>query len=155
MTEKGFTEVADLINDDPAFERSPGIQASDDKKFLLIIIAGNLDLLTKMLESGQDRRVRSRTVAKLAEVFGMKSAELDSKLAELNGFMKRVNHPSKNTLYAMNKAVFFKYDLNDFQEEYFRNMKTPNPLFLSRLNDVMRFFLWDWNGFLEDYKITN
>lgn len=54
----------------------------------------------------------------------------------------------------MSKAVFFKYNLNDYQEEYFRQMKTPNPIFLKNLDEVMRHFLWDWEVFNEKYKVV-
>ena len=68
--------------------------------------------------------------------------------------MNRVNHPSKNMLYAMSKAMFYKYELNDHQVEYFRNLNTPNPIFLKNLDDVMSNFLWDWDAFEEKYKVV-
>jgi len=64
-----------------------------------------------------------------------------------------VNHPSKNTLYGMSKAVFHKFHLNDYQESYFKNMRTPNPLFLKRMDDVLNNFLWDWEEFFKRHKL--
>jgi hypothetical protein len=69
--------------------------------------------------------------------------------------MNRVNAPSKNTLYAMSKAVFYKYNLMDFQDEYFRGMKTHNPIFCKNLDEIMRNFLWDWEAFNEKYKVIS
>lgn len=155
MTEKGFAEIADTINEDQSFVTPPKVNAADHLPFLKIILAGNLDLLKKYLPSGQDKRVRSLVVAKMSEVLETPRAQFESQIAELSGFMKRVNHPSKNTLYAMNKALFYKYELNGHQDDYFKNMNAPNPLFLNRINDLTRYFVWDWSAFLEDYKITN
>ena len=155
LSEKGFGDIADSINEDPSFIRHPNVSPENDRNFLLIVVAGNLIQLKSYLDSGHDKRVRTLIINKMADVFGMPSPQLESQLAELTGFMKRVNHPSKNTLYAMNKALFFKYELNAFQDDYFKNMNAPNPLFLNRVNDIMRYFLWDWNAFLEDYKICS
>lgn len=155
LTDKGFAEIAATINEDPSFVSPPSVSANNDHQFLLIIVASNLKMLQKRLANGQDARVRSLVISKLADILNLPSVQLDSQLSELSGFMKRVNHPSKNTLYAMNKALFYKYDLNSLQDDYFKNMNAPNPLFLNRINDLMRFFLWDWDKFLEEYKITH
>jgi hypothetical protein len=85
----------------------------------------------------------------------MTPTEFSVKVREYQGFMGRINTPSKNTLYAMSKAVFFKYDLIDCQDEYFRAMKTPNPIFCKNLDEVLRNFLWDWEAFNEKYKVIN
>ncbi len=69
-------------------------------------------------------------------------------------FISRVNHPSKKTLYGMSKAVFHKYDLNPYQQNYFKSLNTPNPIFLKRLDEVMKNFVWGWDEVLEKYKIT-
>ena len=68
--------------------------------------------------------------------------------------MARVNHPSKNPVYAMSKAMFFKYKLNGHQEEYFRELNTPNPIFLKNMDEWMKNFLWDWTTFTEKYRIV-
>ena len=81
--------------------------------------------------------------------------EIDEKnWLELQHFMERINHPSKNTVYAMSKAIFHKYDLFQFQDPYFRQMKAPNPIILKRLNQLMAFCLWDWAEVLEGWKVT-
>ena len=53
----------------------------------------------------------------------------------------------------MSKAIFHKYALNDFQEEYFRNMQAPNPLFLKRMDEVISNFIWNWEAVEKKYKI--
>jgi len=67
--------------------------------------------------------------------------------------MKRVNSPSKTTLYGMSKAIFHKYALNDFQDNYFKRMNTPNPIFLKRLDELMQHFLFNWEVFLKKYRV--
>jgi len=56
--------------------------------------------------------------------------------------------------YAMSKGVFFKYGLNDYQTEYFKNMNTPNPIFLKRLDEIIGQFIFNWPDIQENYRIT-
>jgi hypothetical protein len=84
---------------------------------------------------------------------GVSAADAEMKVREYQKFMQRINHPSKNMVYAMSKAVFQKYELNDFQDEYFKRLQSPNPLFLKRMDQVMINFLWDWDSFFKKYKI--
>ena len=55
----------------------------------------------------------------------------------------------------MSKAVFHKYNLNEFQDEYFKRLQNPNPLFLKRMDEVMKFYIWNWDAFLKKYKINS
>ena len=54
----------------------------------------------------------------------------------------------------MSKGVFHKYELYEFQEEFFRNMRTPHPTFLKRLDEIMVNFIFDWESYLDKYKVV-
>lgn len=153
--ENGFPDIAGFIKDSPEFVRTPPIEENDFGRFLMIVIAGNFSYIPQHYTDGQDKEIIAHCVAKFAPVFGMSEAEFSNLAKEYKDFMGRVNSPSKNTLYAMSKATFFKYDLNDYQDEYFRVMKTPNPIFLKNLDELMRNFLWDWEAFNERYKVVS
>lgn len=152
--EKGFPEVAGFINDSPEFVSSPRVDEKDYGRFLMITLAGNLSTLGKHFHHGQDRAIVQHILKKFASVLDMETEAFVRKVKEYKQFMSRVNHPSKNILYAMSKAMFFKYELNKYQVEYFRNLNTPNPIFLKNLDEVMNNFLWDWNAFEEKYKVV-
>ena len=154
LTANGFKEVAAAINEDPEFRTRPNIDPANDHHFLLIITSGNLTVLDRYLNSGTDGRVKEYMISLMAEAMNISSAQLNSQLTELKGLMRRVNHPSKNVIYAMSKALFFRYDLIRHQQEYFVNMNTPNPVSRKKIDDLMQHFLWDWDSFLDDYKIT-
>ncbi len=155
VVEKGFVDVADLINADPAFVRAPRLNPENCDKFLLIVVSGNLKFLNEYFDADQGTRLREMIVNKLAGVFCVGDAEMKKIISEYQDMMMRVNHPSKNTLYAMSKAFFHKYGLGEFQEEYFKSLNTPNPLLLKRLDEIMENFLWDWPSFLDKYKIAS
>lgn len=154
LVDKGFPDVAAMINADPEFSAPPCLAAADSDKFLLIVASGNIQLLSKHFERMQDVRLAESINRKLANALGVEPQKLKELLNKYQSWMTRINHPSKNIHYAMSKAVFYKYDLNQFQSEYFRNMNTPNPIFLKRLDEVIAQFIWNWENYKEEYRIT-
>lgn len=153
LVDKGFEDVAVLIQNESSFERTPQIDPNNSDPFLLILVAGNISYIPKYFPSGQDRRIIELTIEKMAAIYGMEKMEYAELVKKYKSFMSRINHPSKNTLYAMSKAVFFKYNLNDYQEEYFQKLNTPNPIFLKKMNEIMAHFIWNWDAFFEKYKV--
>ena len=152
--DEGFKHVAGLINESPEFVSSPNVSEKDHSKFTLIVIAGNLLELPKHFEAYTDDRLMDAIYSAFAEVFGRDKLEFKEKIAGYQSYMKRVNHPSKNTLYAMSKAMFFQYDLSKFQEQYFREHNCPNPMFLKRLDEAMEIFIYDWKSVSENYNLV-
>jgi hypothetical protein len=155
MVEESWVDVAELINNEPEFERSPNISAEVYDRFMLIVIAGNLLYIPKHFNDYQDVRLTDSILNKLAEAFGLPKDKLKETISNYQKFFSKINHPSKNVHYAMSKAVFFKYNLNEFQDEYFRNMNTPNPIFLNHMNEIIGNFIWDWQSIQSDYKIVS
>jgi hypothetical protein len=153
--ESGFPDVAGFIKDSPEFVRVPEIGEEDFGKFLLIVLSANLGHIPQYFSDGLDKEIIAHVNAKLAPVFEMTTYQFEDRVKEYKDFMNRVNSPSKNTIYAMSKAVFFKYELNDCQDDYFSGMKTPNPIFLKNMDELMRNFLWDWEAFTDKYKVVS
>lgn len=152
--EAGFADIVGLIKDAPEFVVKPEIDRNNDSKFVLIVLAANLKELPKHLPAHQDNRMINLIITKLAGVFDVDFDKLEGILREYQSYLGRVNHPSNNNLYAMSKAVFFKYELGQYQEDYFRNMNAPNPLFLKRLDEAMSLFLFNWAGTRDEYQIV-
>lgn len=154
LVEEGFGDVAEIINNDPEFVQKPSVLKEDFDRFLLVVIAGNLKLMEQHFESVKDVRLTEKIFRKLGVALGVEPSILKETIAKYQSWMGRINHPSKNTLYAMSKGVFFKYDLNQYQKDYFKNMNTPNPIFLKRLDEVIQQFVFDWTQLKEDYRIV-
>lgn len=152
--DSGFSEVAQLINDDVAFVKSPNIDAKNDGEFALITIVGNLSFLESTFEPEQAGRVEEIIFEKLATIYQMSISDFKKLIREYQSFIQRVNHPSKNMIYGMSKAIFHKYKLNEFQDEYFKRMQAPNPLFLKRMDEVVASFVWNWDAFFKKYRIN-
>ena len=144
--DNGFLEVAQLINEDIAFVKSPEIGEKDNGEFGLIVIVGNLSFLESTFDADQAGRVEKIVFEKLAKMYDMSEADFCKLIREYQSFISRVNHPSKNMVYGMSKAVFHKYNLNEVQDEYFIRMQAPNPLFLKRMDEIMINFIWNWDA---------
>lgn len=154
LTEEGFPVVVEELVESPEFTEPPVFGPGDDELFARIVLAGNLLELPGHLDAGQDRRVTTLAISKFAEVFGRPAAEMEQDVNDLKSVMGRLNHPSRNTVRAMGKAVFHQYDLYRIQESYFRDLKAPNPIILKRLNGLMNWMLWDWKEYQDQFRIT-
>ncbi len=150
--EDTFEDVATAIMADPEFVRQPNIDPTDSDKFLMIVIAGNFNYFSRYFSNTEEQLLKAKITQKLANVFGMNYDEMKNIIASYRDFIYRVNHPSKNTLYGMSKAVFFKYRLGQYQDEYFAKLNAPNPLFLKRMDHIMENYLWNWTAFFNKYK---
>lgn len=154
LVDIGFPEVAELINEDPEFETKPNISANSADKFLLIVIAGNLAYIPKLFNNYQDVRLMESVFNKLSAALNIDKEKLKQLVASYQSYMNRINIPSKNIHYAMSKAVFFKYELNQYQDSYFQKMNSPNPLFLKRMDDIVEHFIWNWEEIKSKYKLV-
>lgn len=152
--DNGFKEVAQLINEDTAFVRSPEIADKENGEFALIVIVGNLSLLESTFEAEEASRIERIIFEKLAAMYEMSILDFTKMIREYQSFIGRINHPSKNMIYGMSKALFHKYGLNEFQDDYFRRMQAPNPLFLKRMDEVIGNFIWNWDAFFKKYKLN-
>ncbi len=149
----GFPVIAEVINDDPAFVVSPNVNPKDSYEFSLVVIVGNLSFLESAFEPEQADRVEKLVYEKLARVYEMELPVFKQLLKDYKNLMYRLNHPSKNMVYAMSKGIFDKYTLYNYQDEYFKRMMAPNPLFLKRMDEVVENFIWDWDAFFRKYKL--
>ncbi|NOQ71693.1 MAG: hypothetical protein GQ574_06815 [Crocinitomix sp.] len=153
-TENGFDDVRAMINEDSAFVSNPEVCENSMDKFILVIIVGNLRFLDDHFEVSEAKEIRTQIVRKFAHIYEMEEHKFEEVIQKYDAFVSRVNNPSKNTLYGMSKAVFHKFKLNEHQESYFKNMQTPNPLFLKRMDEIMMNFLWDWDEFFKKHKMS-
>ncbi|MBL7964026.1 MAG: hypothetical protein JNM31_09285 [Flavobacteriales bacterium] len=151
----GFATMAEELNEAPEFGTRPVVDTQDTLPFGLILLAGNLMEAPCHLESGQDRRFAAHSISIYSEAIGMRCSDLEQEVQRQQALMRHLNHPSKNTVYAMSKLLFHAYDLFRFQEPYFRDQRAPNPILLKRINGMMAYFLWDWTALKEEYRITH
>lgn len=154
MVDDAFSDVAEIISCDPEFKCKPVISKDLSDPFLWVVITGNMRLIPRYFNDYQDIRLMEDAHRKFARMLDIPIDIFKAEIKKNNQLFSRLNHPSKNTIYAMSKAVFHKYHLGQYQDEYFKNMDSPNPVFLKRLNEIMEQFLFDWDQIIEEYKIV-
>ena len=151
--DNGFPIIAEFINDDAAFVVSPNIPQNYNYEFSLIVIVGNLSFLESAFDPEQADRVEELVYTKLSKAYAMSVVEFKQLVKDYKGLICRLNQPSKNMVYAMSKGVFDKYALYNYQDEYFKRMQSPNPLFLKRMDEIIENFIWDWDAFFKKYRL--
>jgi hypothetical protein len=152
--DSSFEDVAELINNDINLVERPTISPDNSDDFLLVIIAGNYRMLGEYFEDGQDDRIRTMVISRLATVYETTDEKMQKVVDDMLAFFQKINFPSKNIHYAMSKAVFYKYDLAKYQKEYFKNLSSPDPIFLKHLDEIIDQFIIRWDHFTEKYKIA-
>lgn len=151
---KSFPDVAGLINDDQNFEDRPNIHEEYGYQFLLTVLTGNICFIPKFFDSGKDKRIIEHIISRSSEILELEKRQLAQDIMECKKQMSRVNYPSKNTVYAMSKVLFFRYDLNEFQEDYFKTLNAPNPQFLKKMDEINKLFIFNWTQLFEKYKVV-
>lgn len=154
LIDEGFEDVVGLINDSPEFLSQPNVTPEDSASFTVIVLAGNLQLIPRFFESGQDRRITEHILEKFADLYDLDKMRLAQMVSETRKLMMRKNHPSKSVTNAMARTIFSRYELNQFQEKYFRSLDSPNPILIQRLKEAMENFLWNWDILLEKYRVV-
>ncbi len=152
--EHGFPLISAELNEAPEFLTCPDIHILEEKPFSTILLAGNLIDITPHLNAGQDWLLVSLAIEKFARTQGEPSIEMEERIRSTQSLIKRGNAPSKVTLYGMSKALFHQYDLYQFQEPYFRDLKAPNPVLLKRVNNLMEHFLFSGEELCDQFRIT-
>lgn len=146
---EGFPEIAAIINESSEFVESPKIDIEDSDRFLLICLAANTMAVQRYFSSKYDQVITRHLLEKVALNGNVSYEDLVQAVSVNEKLISKVNHPSKNLLYGMSKAIFYKYDLSKYQVEYFKKLNSPNPIFLKRLDDAVECFLWDWEEFAD------
>ena len=126
VIDKGFKEVALLINEDTAFVKSPNIQDDQESEFTMIVLVGNISLLENAFDPEQATSIENLIFEKLSKIYDMQLEDFVKYFRDFQSYISRKNHPSKNMIYGMSKALFFKYVLNVFQGDYFKTLSLRN-----------------------------
>ena len=152
--EQSWPEVVSFINEHPCFERPPELDPKDFGRFLMIVVAANLQMIPKHFDNGIDRRIVERICFRFGQTLDLQPEFFIKKVKQYRAFMKQMNHPSKNTVRAMSRSLFYKYQLAQFQEPYFRDMNVPDPTVQRELKELMSHFIWDWEAFSDSYRVV-
>lgn len=152
--DSGFPEIVGILNDAPEFVKSPQLSITNDDQFTLIVFAVNLDLIDDYFDAYESDSLKAIILEKTSEIFDVSVEEFTKAINNYQSYLSKINFPSKNKVYAISKAIFGKYNLYDFQDDYFKNMKSPNPMLLKRLDEATANFVFNWEAFHDKYNYS-
>ncbi len=153
-SEKAFKEVHAQIKTCPHFDIEPEISETYDAPFVLAVMTLNIARIPAYLDNGQDKRMAQEILHELADATSSDFRTVSLQVKACKDLMKRVNLPSKTLYYGLAKYIFTIYGLNPYQQTYFKNLNSPNPLFLKELNQMLEPLVWDWEMILSEFKLT-
>jgi len=149
----GFPIVTEFLNEDAEFVRPPGINPVNDEWFIYIIFSANLFNISQFFSAEQAADLSRIFSSEITRMLGKDPETDDQILYDYMEFLKGLNAKEKNLARAMALAIFHKYDLNSFQQEHFQKLNAPNPSILKELQDMVALFLWNWEDYLNKYKV--
>lgn len=150
-----FKAIAEMLNSSKVFERSPQLRPNDTHPFLYILLAANLKMLPNHFNKKQLSRIQEYIFNSLSYTLDLEKDQLISTIYDYEKFIDKVNYPSKNILFGISRAVFYKYKLAEYQDEHFKHLGSPNPLIISKLNEMVKPFIWDWERFKNRYVLVS
>ncbi len=149
-----FKELVEYIKECPHFETEPQLKDDAELDFIITVFTCNITRIPHYMDHGRDKRIAQKVLSQLSESIEMDLRELGKRIQSCKSLMKRLNHPSKNLVYAMPKALFDYYELNEHQQAYFRDLRSPNPLYLKEMNQLLDHVVWDWDFLKNEYKFV-
>ncbi len=152
LAKEGFNDVAELLNYDSELTPNPSIEKDNFLNFAQILFTANISAISDHFNALEQMRLLDLIYNKYARQLGISKNELKQAKNKISQLFITLNHPSKNTRYAMSKAIFHMYDLYDYQEDYFKNLRVANPVALKKLNEIMDLFIWDWQAVFKRYR---
>lgn len=155
VIEKAFPEVAGFINEEKQFEKAPQIGAQDFEWFSYIIYGGNVLNLYNHFDDATADTLKYKIIAEVAERYTKRDTQIAEEIIlEYEKFLSDIQNKTNDVAKTISLALFYKFELNNFQDEHFQKLNTPNPVFFKELTDMMELFVWNWSEFLDKYKIA-
>ena len=151
-----FPLIADYLNNVCELKSSPTIRPSQVEWFLYIVLAANLENIDRVLSVEQATRLRVLIIDEFLESLeGVKKDDVEDNIENFSFFMKSLSKKCDDSLPKMiATALFYKYGLNDYQDEHFKQMNQPNPIIIKAICEFSADFLWNWDDLLEKYKMV-
>lgn len=153
LVDESFPDIKAVIEMDPDFEVAPNLDAENPNAFIFIVTAYNQMQLSEFFDETLEKALDEAISEHFGKVYDLSKADFIKVISDYQQFLKKVNQPAKNMVHAMSKAVFYKYQLNAYQNEFFKSQNSPNPMLIKRLDEVMYTFVWDWTPYKKEYHI--
>ena len=150
----GFPEIQTFLNKNNNLDKSPNIKDEDVKWFRLIVFAANLHLLSTKFEEEQSVELRSNVIDNLLPYLDDDNEISMDLFLNYETYFSDILAKQIDPIEAMAVAVFDKYKINECQSELLKRRNDPNPVLFNELRKYLSHFIWNWEEFLENCRVT-
>lgn len=153
---ESFPLIADYLNNVCELKSSPNIKPSQVEWFLYIVLVANLENIDRIFSVEQGSRLRVLIIDEFLESLeGRRKDDVLDNIESFAHFIKALRKKCDDSLpKIIATALFYKYGLNDYQDEHFKQMNQPNPIIIKAICEFSADFLWNWDDLLEKYKMV-
>ncbi|MCS6981481.1 MAG: hypothetical protein N2110_07915 [Flavobacteriales bacterium] len=155
VVEKVFPELADFLNNQKHFQKSPEIKTEDQEAFTYLIFAANILKLYNHFPQEKADDLKLLIIHEIAERFSRRDMQVAEEIiVEYEKYLSDLLKTSQNLTKALALAVFFKFNLNECQHEHYQKLNQPDPVFFKQLCDLLELLFWNWDDFLNRYRVV-
>jgi hypothetical protein len=151
----GFPEIQTFLNKNNNLDKSPNIKNEDVKWFRLIVFAANLHLLSTKFEEEQSVELRSNVIDNLLPYLDVDNEISMDLFLNYETYFNDILAKQIDPIETMAVAVFDKYKINECQSELLKRRNEPNPVLFNELRKYLSHFIWNWEEFLENCRVTS
>lgn len=154
VIENGFIEIKNFINENNNLELKPSIKEVDIKWFREITVLANLHNLNSYFMEEEVMKLRECILDRKLMIIDENIDLAMEKFLSYEDYFSVLITQHGDLLKAMAFGIFEKYNINEFQGNLFKRKNEPNPILLHELKNLLRHFIWNWEDYLKEYRIT-
>ncbi|MCS6980367.1 MAG: hypothetical protein N2050_04385 [Flavobacteriales bacterium] len=155
ITEKVFPEIADFLNHQKHFQKSPGISAQDQEWFTYLIFAANILNTHNHLPQEKADDFKLLVIREVAERFSRRDVQVaEDILVEYEKYVGDLLKVHQNLTKATAMALFYRFGLNECQQEHYQKLNQPDPVFFKQLCEMVDLLFWNWKDFLTRFRVV-
>lgn len=155
VIEKVFPEIADFLNHQRHFQKSPGITIKDQEWFSYLIFAANILNLYNHFPQEKADDFKMLVIRDVAERFSRREIQVAEEiLVEYENYLRDLFNTTQNLTKATALALFNKFGLNECQQEHYQKLNQPDPVFFKQLCEMVELLFWNWADFLQKYRVV-
>lgn len=155
-TVDGYHTIIEFIKEDSHFKTHPSFGPQHFEWFLFITFCTNLKNLKNYFDGDQLFSLRTAIIDEFVKSVEDKSEEeIIELINNYEYFLSTLKVEQDKYAKMIARALFLKFNLTEHQIDHFAQVNEPNPLVMKDLIELTQFFIWNWEDFLEKYKVTS
>jgi len=155
VVERVFPEIVDFLNHQKHFKKSPEIKPENQEWFSYLIFTANILNMYNILPQDKADDLKLLIIRDVAERFSRRVPQVaEDIIVEYEKYLEELIKKTQNIVKATALAMFYKFELNECQIEHYQKINQPDPVFFKQLCEMTELLFWNWEDFLQKYKVV-